>query len=570
MMAMYIVRSDSKLAPAALLPARYQIVFHAIRSVLCGALCVTAAMSAAAELDLVSVKEIKAGEVVARVQYSGTGQLHPTAIILQLDSAQKLQAGEVVPVVQGRPSMAVLICLDRSGSMGPKAVAEVQAALKQALAPRDAHNHLPFSVSIVAFATRSNHLLGFTSNPADIAPAIDRLTLDKERLGRTKLHDTLAGGLAELRATDAASKRLIVISDGKDEGSDISQGALIERAQADPSITVNAVGFGALKESYSGSIAALAGATNGRFAIASSEATLASVIVQMIRQAVDAPQYDVTFHYAPDKDQRRAETAVLLYRPQAGHEARLAVNESLAAVVMSNNPLADSTPPITAAETAMGSRDTTATKGSTQDSGWIDRFVHGIPLLGWIAAGILLLLVLLILLLRSRKPLETQPSPQPPISSTKIRPPTLPPLVAAEPSRTPVSRNTLVAFRWPNPGEGHVVAILTSLAGAAPGSQFPMTKAKLQIGAALDNDLVLKGDDFVSGHHVILNAEANSLYVVDLGSRNGTALNGSVFKDMAKSLLPGDQITLGRTLLEISSVDVPSQHGDPTFETRVP
>lgn len=523
------------------------MVFQAIRGALCGALCLAAAISAGAELDLVSIEEIKPGKVVARVQYSGTGPLQATDMKLQLDAAQIVPAGEVAPVAQARPSMAVLICIDRSGSMGPQAVAEVKAALRQSLAPRDASSHLPFSVAIVAFATRSDHLLGFTSSPAEIAAAVGRLAVDKERHGRTKLHDTLAGGLAELRATDAASKRLLVVSDGQDEGSDVSQAKLIDLAQADPSITVNAVGFGDLAASSSGPLAALAGATNGRFTIAASQATLASAIMQMIRQAVEAPQYDVTFNYEPDKGQRRVEAIVLLYRPQAGQEAKIAANVSVVAVVMSNNPPAENEP------------------------GWMERLVHSIPLLGWIGAGILILVALLILLFRSRKPRQPLPSPPPQIGPTKISPgPTLHPVVTAGTVSAPIIRGTLVAFRWPIPGDGRVVAMLTSREGAAQGRQFPMTQAKLRIGAALDNDLVLQGDDFISSHHVILKAEANALYVVDLGSRNGTGLNGSIFKDTTRPLLPGDEITLGHTLLQVTTADGPSQHGHPSYEPRVP
>ncbi|HQY95175.1 FHA domain-containing protein, partial [Caldilinea sp.] len=412
---------------------------------------------------------------------------------------------------------------------------------------------------------------GFTRNPADIATAVGRLTIDRERHGRTKLHDTLAGALAELRATDAVSKRLIVVSDGKDEGSDISQAALIDLAQADPSIVVNAVGFGALAESSSGPLATLAGATRGRFTIAASQATLASAIMQMIRQAVDMPQYDVTFKYAPDKDQREAVSAALLYRPLAGSEARLEVKANLAAAVNSDKTPLVAPPPNHAADATISARDTTPNTDSTQEMGWIERTVYGIPLLVWIGVGTMLL-VLTVLLLRTRKSLEQIAPPRPPtIGPTKISPqPEPPPLGDTGPGTAPIIRKTLVSFRWPSPGDGRVVAILTIREGAAAGRQFPMTKAQLRIGAALNNDLVLEGDDFVSSHHVIFKAEGNALYVVDLGSRNGTALNGSIFKDATRSLLPGDQITLGRTLLEVESVDVPSQLGDPIFETRVP
>ena len=65
---------------------------------------------------------------------------------------------------------------------------------------------------------------------------------------------------------------------------------------------------------------------------------------------------------------------------------------------------------------------------------------------------------------------------------------------------------------WPLPGEQHTIAVLNGLSGAAQGLRLRVSKAVTRIGAAPDNEMVLDGDDFISGHHLTLKAEANALF----------------------------------------------------------
>ncbi|MEM9381218.1 MAG: trypsin-like peptidase domain-containing protein [Planctomycetota bacterium] len=70
--------------------------------------------------------------------------------------------------------------------------------------------------------------------------------------------------------------------------------------------------------------------------------------------------------------------------------------------------------------------------------------------------------------------------------------------------------------------------------------------ARLTVGRSPDNDLALEGDAFpsVSGHHARLDLEEGVLRVVDLGSRNGTLVNGKPI-DGPTALEIGDQVRLG-------------------------
>jgi len=75
--------------------------------------------------------------------------------------------------------------------------------------------------------------------------------------------------------------------------------------------------------------------------------------------------------------------------------------------------------------------------------------------------------------------------------------------------------------------------------------------APLTIGRAGDNGLVIN-DSRVSRHHARLQARRGALVFTDLGSTNGSRVNGSRVAEVA--LGEGDQIEIGDTVLVVESV----------------
>lgn len=62
-------------------------------------------------------------------------------------------------------------------------------------------------------------------------------------------------------------------------------------------------------------------------------------------------------------------------------------------------------------------------------------------------------------------------------------------------------------------------------------------------------------DGTVSGRHLWLNCDGDAVYVGDGGSSNGTKLNGErIAPGIACQLMEGDQVTLGRTTLQVESI----------------
>jgi hypothetical protein len=89
------------------------------------------------------------------------------------------------------------------------------------------------------------------------------------------------------------------------------------------------------------------------------------------------------------------------------------------------------------------------------------------------------------------------------------------------------------------------------LAVRAPGHQVmrvPVRPGTLRLGRSMDNDIVLP-DDKVSRHHGQIGVRLGMLVYTDLGSTNGSYLNGSAVTEIA--LGPGDVLQLGSSTVTI-------------------
>lgn len=89
--------------------------------------------------------------------------------------------------------------------------------------------------------------------------------------------------------------------------------------------------------------------------------------------------------------------------------------------------------------------------------------------------------------------------------------------------------------------------LLKFIEGDEVGSTIIVRRPLLQIGRALDNDIVLESAE-VSRHHARIEYRGSAFHIVDLGSTNGTALNGRQTDEA--QLSHGDRITMGNITLE--------------------
>jgi hypothetical protein len=80
------------------------------------------------------------------------------------------------------------------------------------------------------------------------------------------------------------------------------------------------------------------------------------------------------------------------------------------------------------------------------------------------------------------------------------------------------------------------------------GDEYELEAAPLTIGRGGQNDVSIDGDEFASARHSRIEARRDGVWVHDLGSTNGTHVNG-VRIDRPRKLAPGDVVRVGETEL---------------------
>src|SRR5215204_1205647 len=80
----------------------------------------------------------------------------------------------------------------------------------------------------------------------------------------------------------------------------------------------------------------------------------------------------------------------------------------------------------------------------------------------------------------------------------------------------------------------------------APETRFELRDGETSVGRSSGSNIVLKSDDYASGRHAQLTRHGGLLYVEDLGSTNGTFVNGRKTVG-ATPLRNGDTVRVGST-----------------------
>ena len=138
---------------------------------------------------------------------------------------------------------------------------------------------------------------------------------------------------------------------------------------------------------------------------------------------------------------------------------------------------------------------------------------------------------------RGLLPGQEAPSPAPaePQAAKGVLPPS--PGPASAPSEPPVAR----------------------LKPVGPNTQeVPIAVGKTTIGRRADNAVALSGDPYVSGHHAEILCDATGCYLIDVGSKNGSIVNGERLEPGRKQLLlDGDEVKLGQTSFVFETLEGP-------------
>ncbi len=94
-------------------------------------------------------------------------------------------------------------------------------------------------------------------------------------------------------------------------------------------------------------------------------------------------------------------------------------------------------------------------------------------------------------------------------------------------------------------------AELTIESGPDGGHAHRIGDNALRLGRSPDNDVILR-DPATSGHHARLERRGDQFWIVDLGSTNGTLVNGEPIQE--KELNHGDRVTIGQNAVHFSVI----------------
>jgi pSer/pThr/pTyr-binding forkhead associated (FHA) protein len=84
----------------------------------------------------------------------------------------------------------------------------------------------------------------------------------------------------------------------------------------------------------------------------------------------------------------------------------------------------------------------------------------------------------------------------------------------------------------------------------SPGHRYDTGAVPITIGRGDDNTIALDGDEYASGHHARVETHRDGVWVHDLGSTNGTFVNGEQVQGRTR-LREGDVLRVGETEMRL-------------------
>lgn len=422
------------------------------------------------------------------------------------------------PFATSGEGIAYIFLVDVSKSLKPDQFAQIRNALLQWTEKMGAKDR----TAIVTFGESVKTVQDFTADKAVLKTKIGELALTDLH---TRLHEGLVRALDLGRRDDADLPRRRVIVTLTDGVADAAGGSTREDAMArikEEPVPVYAIGFAAAsvsardKDAGFKALGAFAHASGGAFITA--DATPLEEIFAGLHQIV-REAYLLTLDCTTCPGDARAYP--LRVRLQAGNRV-LTANSEVRLVPGAVLPVA----PLTAPSEQM----------------------DGLPLWVWFAGGAGIIALLGFLLARRK---QIVPEPQP------AAPEPTPDLHLAQAIVTPTDPSTLLrtglaVTSMPEVRSPGIPIKLTAVSGTQRGREW-LTEVGTEtvIGRSLNCAVVIDDDSEISSRNSVLSAEGGLLFVDDLGSTNGTSVNGSPIAGRRR-VGDGDLILVGRTELRLT------------------
>jgi hypothetical protein len=119
----------------------------------------------------------------------------------------------------------------------------------------------------------------------------------------------------------------------------------------------------------------------------------------------------------------------------------------------------------------------------------------------------------------------------------------------------PAEVTTRIIGQSPSGGPQPARAWMVATTGPAKGKTFVVTQQGATIGRLPESPVSIP-DERLSREHAKIDFRSDGFWITDLGSTNGTALNGVLLKE-PKALASGDTVELGSSALVITIEPIP-------------
>ncbi len=417
--------------------------------------------------------------------------------------------------------LAAAFSIDVSGSMKGAPLNAVRRGLVRFVDQAGPRDH----IAIQTVADEGHWDSEWNAPRGQLRSALENL---KTRGKLTRLWDAVFEALGSY-SNQPPGRRLVVVSDGHDEGSARTEDQVVTAALAHR-VVVDAIGLTRSNPAYLMSLESLSAQTGGHYRRAADERELEDLVANGIRISRSRPL--ATFQARDIK----ADGLVHRFRVTWKHGG-----VETAATFSAPLPKLAST--------------------SKETSWW------------WLVVPAVLGLALIVFYVFRRKPkpaavaaAPTAAAPPPPFRSpTAVRPPAPKPFVSGPPAPpTPApapvkapgnslpSMKTQVAARFPPPSAEQPAAWLHCESGVAPGVDVPIHAAEFWLGGLDNNHFALDQDQTVSANHACIVFEQGSLGIIDNNSTNGTWVNEQRIAGHRHLLWPGDRVRVGRSTFVVT------------------
>ncbi len=427
-------------------------------------------------------------------------------------------------------NVAMVLAVDTSGSMKKKQLEAIKKAIRKLVSEKKDGD----LAALISFNDDVFVNCDFTKDTDEFLPKLEKLKTG----GRiTVLFKAVYKGLEMLEQEDLPRLRyLILLSDGKDEGVGFKLDDSIEKSKISR-IPVYTLGFVSRAESmYLDNMERLASKTEGEY------------------HKVDSIQ-DIIIAYSVIGDKILRQQLLKLEAGFDGdghkHSLEIQYNGSNGETAVKKTEFY--APLITKPEPSEADSDTAPKpKAEPEDKfGWgiSDELISGFSNKLFYSLALILLIALLLIFLLRKKKYAPQPTPQPidrsPEELPERKQEAFPQDEDHFASPPPADQETASAPQFPamkNPLVLHIPAL---------GKAHPLASGTMTLGAYPDNNLVLD-TDVISGHHAEISGNGEEWMLKDLGSTNGTWVNGERISG-STMIHEGDIIRIGPFDIEVST-----------------